>query len=166
MAGEKTAIALALEESDASPLTIEQQMELLDLPDTPAVRNALEKRIGRPPGARNRRTVEMVKYLLSRYVSPLEFLAQTWSTPDEVLAAQLECKKLEARQERRLAAAMALPFVHQKMPIAVDVTNTKVVYLTIVEEADTGAGALESDDVVTIDAEIVEVANQQLKDET
>lgn len=88
---------------------------------------------GRPAGSLNRRTVEIADYLLSRYTSPLEKLAQIAVSPVDELSASLGCTKLEALQEIRLCAIALVPFLHSKMPLAVDVTNRKVIHLVIGE---------------------------------
>lgn len=97
---------------------------------------------GRPAGSLNRRTVEMAEYLLSRYTSPLEILAQIAVSPIDELAKSLQCTKLEALQEKRLAAIALKDHVHSKMPVAVDVTNHKIIHLVIgdIPEPPPGAG--------------------------
>jgi hypothetical protein len=104
---------------------------------------------GRPKGARNRSTEEWRRYLLSRYQSPLVGLAEIWSRTPAELAKELGLYKFhegklvtmavkdpetgEERQEAVLAtgeaAAMqlqarvaALPYLHQKLPQAVEIS--------------------------------------------
>ena len=126
MAGEKTAAALAIGER---PLTdqAEEQLDLEDLlglPQTAALVDLQARRgPGRPAGARNRRTTEFADYLLSRYASPMEVLAQVAVARVDELAAQLGCTKLEALQEKRLAAIALVPYLHQKQPLAVNLPN-------------------------------------------
>lgn len=117
-----------------------EQIEMLEALGLPVNANVLALRArrsgrGRPAGSRNKRTVEMANYLLSQYKSPLEVLAQITATPIAELAAALACTKLEALQEIRLAAIALKDHLHSKMPVAVDVTNTKIIHLTITEDA-------------------------------
>lgn len=67
---------------------------------------------GRPPGAKNKATVAIREYILSRGVDPLVRLAQ-WSmhTP-ESLASELDCSKLEAFRELRATWAALAPFLY------------------------------------------------------
>lgn len=157
MSGEKTAVEIALAANDAAPATRAEQLDMLGLGGNKKVVSLAQERdakIGRPRGARNKRTVEWANYLLSRYTSPLEVLAQIASTDTDLLAQSLGCNKLEALQERRVAAMGLAPFVHSKMPIAVDVTNHKIVHLVI---GDLGEPAPQEkpDEVFTISGEIL-----------
>lgn len=157
MSGEKAAVALALEASENDIDEETEQLELLGIEPGAVVKALRERRskTGRPPGARNKRTVAMANYLLSRYTSPLEVLAQIATARIDELSVAMGCTKLEAMQEKRLAALGLLPYLHQKQPVAVDVTERKVVNLTIVIDEDTGAGGHVDDDVVTISGELV-----------
>lgn len=139
-AGVKAAAKIA---NDARPLEVGGDCEQIDmlgalgLPINKRVAALRAKRTGlpgRPVGSPNKRTVEMANYLLSKYKSPLETLAQIAATPIAELAASLGCTMLEAVQEIRLAAIALKDHIHSKMPVAVDVTNTKIIYLTITEE--------------------------------
>jgi hypothetical protein len=140
MPGEKTALEMANLER---PLELEDDGEQIDMlaslglpinENVIALREARTGKPGRPPNSRNKRTVEMANYLLSRYKSPLEVLAQIAATPIAELAASLKCTNLEAMQEIRLAAIALKDHLHSKMPVAVDVTNRKVIHLTIHED--------------------------------
>jgi hypothetical protein len=97
----------------------------LGLPGTP------KRARGRPSGQRNKRNQRVADYLLARYRDPLEGLTQMASLGVEDIQAALGCTKLEAWQEKRLCAIAALPYLHQRQPIAVDLTNRNVVHLTI-----------------------------------
>jgi hypothetical protein len=161
MSGERTAVEMALDEAPGlDDLEAEEQLDLIGLPETRAVVNLREERElrdgrkGRPPGSRNKRTLEMANYLLSRYSSPLEVLAQIATARVDDLAASLGCKKLEALQEKRLAAIALVPFLHQKMPVAVDITNRKVVHLDVTIDGDAALPADESE--ITLTARVVE----------
>jgi hypothetical protein len=145
MAGEKTALEIASQARLLEPEEEIEQVDLLQSLGAPVTSNVLKlraaKRIGpgRPAGSRNRRTVEMANYLLSKYTSPLEVLAQIATAPIDELSASLSCTKLEALQEKRLAAIALKDHLHSKMPVAVDVTNTKIIHLTITEDAPVAA---------------------------
>lgn len=141
--GEKAAVKLALGDAPPAPPSAPytEQMDLLEdligfretvtLSDARANRAAAVK--GRPLGSKNKRTIEWAEYLLSRYSSPLEVLAQIATMSIEELVAGLRCTKLEALQEKRLAAIALLPYVHAKQPVAIDFTKRQIVTLVIVE---------------------------------
>lgn len=138
-AGEKAAVATAMVGVDP-PHTDEEQLDIEDLIGAPRtakvvrLENKLAARgVGRPPGARNKRAIEWTEYLLARYQSPLEVLAQMAVARVDVLAAKLSCTKLEAFQEKRLAAIALVPYLHEKRPLAVNLNNRTVVHLTISE---------------------------------
>lgn len=78
---------------------------------------------GRPAGARNKRTQEWVDYLGGRYGTPLERLAQLYSANPGELAAAHGIKVIEALDIMKSAAIAALPYMHQKQPVSVDVTG-------------------------------------------
>ena len=134
MPGEKAAIQKVLELREEFEV-IEEQPDLLGLPSTPIAQAIREerKRAGRPAGARNKRTVEFCNYLLSRYTSPLEVLAQIATAQIDELSASLDCTPLEALQEKRIAAKELAPYLHSKAPVAIDLTNRREIHLTIVD---------------------------------
>ena len=89
------------------------------------------RRPGRPTGSRNRSTEEWRRYILSNYRSPLVFLAETYCRPVDQLAAELGCKKQEAFKVQVAAAKEALPYLHQRQPLAVEVGGQGLVNLVI-----------------------------------
>jgi hypothetical protein len=112
------------------------------LPIPPAARSGPKG--GRPKGARNKRTEEWVDYLLGRYRSPLVFLLETYSRTPAELAEQMQLYKIhegkvvldaqgrpmlatgEAADIQLKAAIAALPYLHQKLPQAIEVkANTR-----------------------------------------
>lgn len=150
--GIKKAAAIA---NDIKPLPAAPVVEQGELPIDPLrelgapinktverLRDAKPKGPGRPAGSLNRRTVEMAEYLLSKFTSPLVVLAQIAVAPIDELAASVGCTKLEALQEKRLAAIALKDHIHSKMPVAIDVTNRKIIYLTIgdIPEGDPNVG--------------------------
>jgi hypothetical protein len=78
-------------------------------------------RIGRPPGSRNKSTRAWRDYLLSKYRSPLEVLAETYSRPVAELARELGCTKVEAAMIQVQCANNLAPYVHSRMPQEVSV---------------------------------------------
>lgn len=84
---------------------------------------------GRPRGSLNRRNAKFRDQILALYPHPAEALARAYSTPVELLAAQLGCTKLEAAQIGVRAAAELLPYLEGKAPISVDVRRRNDVVL-------------------------------------
>lgn len=141
----------------AGPAPEPEQIDLEDLlglpngaliPPAPAARGP-----GRPPGSRNRRTSQWVDYLLSRYASPLEVLAQMATAPVDRLKVQLGCTALEAFQEKRHCAIALAPFLHQRQPLAVNISERKVIYLTI--DASPPSGRALEDSALTLEAQVI-----------
>lgn len=81
------------------------------------------RRIGRPPGAKNRRTEDVARYILAHGRDPLIGLAEIVATPIHVLARNLGCKPLEAGEFWRRCSNDLLRYVHQEQPKAVQVTS-------------------------------------------
>lgn len=78
------------------------------------------RRPGRPAGARNKRTLEWQRWFEQTGKMPLEFLAETFRADTLQLAAKLGCEPLEALKVQRAAAEAVLPYVEQKLPLAVE----------------------------------------------
>jgi hypothetical protein len=137
----KSGLATALEATGPGvpPAAAAEQLALLPepaLPDAPRTRAAPG---GRPRGSRNRRTQEWVDYLLGKGRSPLEFLHALYQRPAAKLAEELglylyhEGKLVldaagapvlavgEAFRRQVEAAAGVAPYLHQKLPVAIDV---------------------------------------------
>jgi hypothetical protein len=144
----KTGLAAALEATGPGepPVAPVEQLPLLPadqleaLPDdATARRQALtqpRRGPGRPPGARNRSTEDWRRYLLSKYRSPLEALAEAYSRPVRDLAAELDCKPIEAFAVQMRAAADLAPYLHGKMPVEVAFTGPlPVLHLVAPEDA-------------------------------
>lgn len=131
-------------------------MDDLGLPenvDVVLVRELQERRrAGRPPGARNRRSESLAAQVERLFGNPVLRAAALATMPVQELAAALGCKPFEALQEQRLWLSTVLPYVAARMPIAVDVTNHRVVNLTIVD----GTEAVEHDA-----SDVVEVVDYQ-----
>lgn len=90
---------------------------------------------GRPPGAKNKRTERTTAFLMARHRDPREVLLEIAEANVNDLAGLLKCTLHEALQEKRLAAIGVLPYVAQKLPLAVDVTNWKGIRLVIEDTA-------------------------------
>jgi len=159
--GLKTAAQLAMDALPAPPFpeAPAAQLPLLadgDLVQTGAPRpneDAIRGR-GRPAGARNKRTEDWTRYILGKYTSPLEVLAQIATMPIDEIAKLADCKRLEAFQEKRQAATALLPYLHQRQPLAVNLSEHKVVNLTIV--ASDASAPPPTHGVMTLQAQILE----------
>lgn len=76
---------------------------------------------GRPKGAQNAGTKEFRDYLLRHGVSPLEAMMR-WALHTPItLAAELGCSPLEAFDRLKALWAELAPYLHQRMPLAVQV---------------------------------------------
>lgn len=93
------------------------------------------RRPGRPPGALNRRTADLARFILSQYTHPVQVLAEMYSRPVEDLARVLDCDKLEAARLQIGAAKEVAEYVAQKMPRSVEVdTNAGTVAFVMASE--------------------------------
>jgi hypothetical protein len=107
------------------------------LPLLPVVSGADERaQGGRPRGSISKATAEFRRYFLERYPSPVIALAEMYARPVEELAQALGCSKLEAFREQRAAAAEVAPFIHSKMPIAVQGEGLPQVGITLAVSAE------------------------------
>lgn len=154
--GMKTAVADAV--SSAQSVSVDssaEQLALLPLPISSSVSNGgaaengapAARGAGRPPGAKNKSTEAWRTFLLTRYSSPLQGLAEIYSRPVRDLAQDLGLKpelltfekafellKFQASCMKELA-----PYIHQKMPQAVEGLEGGLMQLVI----NTGAPAAE-----------------------
>lgn len=146
--GIASAVELIEEDMEKNkPYQAPEQAELLPL--APAgegveAQRRVEKsgKVGRPRGAVNRKTQEWADYLLSRYPSPLQGLAEIYSRPVKDLARELGFEvdgKRTAKPEQLLellkvqisAADKLAPYLHSKMPVAIDTGDQSLFQLTI-----------------------------------
>ena len=165
--GMQVAIEQALVEGEVLEFDEAEQLGLFAPPQTEeGQRKSLVKsRIGRPPGARNKRTVATVDYLLSRHRDPREVLLEIAEANVADLAALLGCTLFEAVQEKRLCAAAVLPYVAQRQPLSIETSARNPVYLTIVDgqaaPADnSAAGAIEARVVHPDDVELLPLGEE------
>lgn len=86
---------------------------------------------GRPKGSPNKRTAKLRDYVLARYRHPAEVLAALASMPVERLAADLLCDRIEAATLQVRAATELLPYLESRMPVAVDLGDTRLPILAI-----------------------------------
>lgn len=161
MSGERAAVEAVLVTLDDDE---DEQLGLFGeaLTDEGKRKAMIKRGPGRPPGARNKRTERTIAWLLGRHRDPRAVLLEIAEANVNDLAALLSCSLHEALQEKRLAAIGVLPYVAQKQPLAIDVTNRSVVYLTINE----GAVSEGDGDGLGLSAKLIEnVQYQEVSDE-
>jgi hypothetical protein len=143
--GLSTALAQVMQEheDDAPPGSAEQLSleDFLGLPPRPDGKPG-NGHIGRPPGSQNRRVKEWVRFLEARYGNPLEVLMQIAFAKVDDLRAQVGCTTFEALQEKRLAATVLVPYFASRKPIALNVEERKIVYLSIDMAPSNGEGVM------------------------
>lgn len=159
MAGERTALELAIAEQTPELDAEERQFGLFAEPETEAGKLLGRNRgPGRPPGARNRHTLRTVDMLLSRHRDPRAVLLEIAQANVHDLVAIYGGTTLQMLQEKRLAAAAVLPYIASRMPIQVDLREQRVVYLNVVD------GRLEqapSDDGIGLVARVLDSEEYQ-----
>lgn len=113
------------EARDVAALPCGEQLELIrdQVPGRDAGTAVIVSRgRGRPPGAMNRRNAKFRDQILALGPHPAIALQRAYSRPVEVLAAELDCSKLEAFQIQVRAAAELLPYIEGKQPVQVQLT--------------------------------------------
>ncbi len=142
--------AMARAASARLAAALDPQPDLLGLPVNCAVQALRDARgPGRPLGARNRRSEDAARYLIEVIGDPLLMLAQIAVMPANELAAAAGFTIAAALAEKRLAAVAVLPYVHQRQPLAVNVSGKQTVTL-IISDSITGAIDQAADRVVDI----------------
>lgn len=152
-----------------------QQMDLL--PDEAQAENGAEKDVpamrgaGRPPGSTNKSTKEWQQFILSRYTSPLVGLAEIATMPLHEVARMLGVKYPEHMAfdkaldilKVQVGCMNALaPYVHQKMPTAIDAGESGLIQLVI-----NSGGAKTTHDAPPPAFEIIDIKsepNQEVSD--
>lgn len=152
--GLKTVLAEQVSTSEPVAAPVEQ-LDLLPLVDASALQKAAEKGagprgVGRPPGSKNKNTQEWRDFILGKYTSPLVVLAEAYSRPVHVLAAELKCSLEDAFKLQIAAAKELAPYVHQKMPQAIEAGENGLIHLTI-NALGGGAQAVESDQAPVVE---------------
>lgn len=96
---------------------------------------------GRPKGARNRRTAEMLEFLERLgYEPPMLKLARIAAADTRTMATALGCRRIEAFDRQQRALEALLPYWHQKLPQAheVDARGVTALFLGVPPSADGG----------------------------
>lgn len=181
MHGLRSAVESAVMAAD-QPEAVPEQLALLPLRQTESAAGsgnpaAPHRGVGRPQGSKNKRAQAWADYLLAHYTSPLVGLAEMYSRSVRELAEELgftnnlgrRAKPEELLEILRLqVAAMKelAPYVHQKMPMAVDVGENGLIHLTINAGSAASAEAVVNGDV--LDAAFLDmgsVENQGVSEE-
>ena len=99
---------------------------------------------GRPKGARNRTTRDLVKLIEATGRHPILAMAEIVATPIDVIAKTLGCTKLEAAEYHRKVTSDLAPYVSQKLPTAVQVqgADAGMLVINLGGLAGTGEGGL------------------------
>ncbi len=126
-------------EAQARDVARRQAFEQLPLMPVAAASEEERPRPGRPAGSVARATAEWRRLMLERYRSPLIVMAEAYSRPVEELARELRCTRLEAFQVQQRAAAELAPFLHSKMPIAIQGEGLPQVGITLAVSAEAAA---------------------------
>jgi hypothetical protein len=99
---------------------------------------SLQRGPGRPPGAANKSTTAWREFLLSRYPSPLQGLAEIAFRPLMDLAKELNAgqvpqfeKLIETLKLQKECMKELAPYIHSKMPIAIDAGEKGLINLVI-----------------------------------
>ena len=157
--GLKTAVAAIV---GAPPERLAHQLELMPLPLDAVELAATGRQRGSRKGCKNKNTEEWAKYLLSKYASPLEGLAQVYTMPVEALARHLGCDLLEACKVQITAMATLAPYVHSKQPLAIDGGEHGLVSLIINAGAAGAAAGAEENEIIDVLQDVEQ--NQRLSD--
>lgn len=184
MADPKHGLVAAIEQiGPGAPEADVEQAALFDdfEADAPMLVAPIERsgKRGRPPGARNKSTEQWRQYLLSRYRSPLVGLMELYSRTPAELARELGLYAYhegelmldpatgrpvlatgEAFKAQLAAMIAALPYLHQRLPQAVEVTTPQRGTLVL----NFGEASDQSDEATIVFAQREE--NQQVIDVT
>jgi hypothetical protein len=96
---------------------------------------------GRPKGSRNRRSEELIRWVLAKHQHPLLTLAETYTKPVEELARELNVKKGEAMALKVRCAVEALPYFESKKPVSLQV-DARTIQLTVGQWEGSGSADL------------------------
>ncbi len=91
------------------------------------------RKVGRPPGARNRKSVDFEKwYHAAGFKDPAVFLAELVSADPMALARAASVEIADAIAIQQRAATDLLPYLHGKKPTEVVVTDERLPTLIVV----------------------------------
>lgn len=178
--GLKTAVAGVHDPAAALPDGMDgEQLALLPLRNA---HDALDRREeqdpvgrgrGRPAGSRNKSTQEWTRFILSRYPSPLMFLAEMYSRPLPELAAELleysgasapgvmtkptYAQVVELLKIQLGAAKELAPYLHGKQPLEIQAGDKGMINLFI---GDTFQGQVGAAEATNFDLNIMEIENE------
>jgi hypothetical protein len=107
---------------------------------------------GRPAGSVARSTAEWQRFVLARYRSPLIGLAEIASRPARDLALEVGCTPHEALLLQLRAMESLAPYIHSKMPTALQVEGAPVVPMVIAVSPEMAARMGVQDQQVSGDA--------------
>ena len=129
---------------------------------------------GRPAGSKNKNTEEWRNFLMSKYRSPLEVLAETYSRSISDLAEELgylrrdsegrvlrspKPEEFEGLLKIQLQCAKEIaPYLHQKMPQAIDTGENGLMQLIINTG---GATAKQVDDAGVMNLNFIDVESEE-----
>lgn len=86
---------------------------------------------GRKPGAVNRSTADLARYLGQFGPDPAVKLMRMIARPVELLAAELGCTMAQAWDRQARVALDLMPYFHGKKPVAIDMTVKGDLHLAI-----------------------------------
>jgi hypothetical protein len=126
-------------------------------------------KIGRPTGARALATRQWVEVILATKRSPLEFLADIYSRPLELLCAELGCEKVKGIELMVRAAEAALPYLHQKQSTAEEIAQAALATLimpTVAAGSTVGASDLNTVPILTKKIETIQGDSEPVGDQS
>lgn len=90
-------------------------------------------KIGRPKGARNRKSVDFEKWFhAAGFKDPAVLLAEIISADTIALATAASIKRIEALELQRKCATDLMPYLHGKKPIEIDLVDERLPSLFII----------------------------------
>lgn len=131
------------------------------LPDEGRPADGLKAKIGRPGGARNLATRQMVEYLRRNYADPLEGMAATISRTVDDLVKELGCTKLEAFDRMQVCRRELAPYLYAKVPANLKLEGEGRFVLTIGDEVDPSAVEEDTGGEFDIEGEVVKPQENQ-----
>lgn len=155
--GPKLGLSTALASADvgAGPIEEPVQLSLLTAEKAEQLGIVQPRGRGRPPGSLNRATEQWRDFLFANFTSPLIGMARVAAMPLDLLAAEVGCTRFEAAQLQAVARRDLAPYMHQKLPQAVELDARGVVGLVINLGGETADQAVSDASGVVLDAEVL-----------